>query len=340
MTRIRATVPVCLLSASLAALAGCAPLDGEGDDDLLGKADGYGREAALDEELLAMAIGAAELARSEGHGTGRPEVLTIVDFSLSSAHKRLWVIDLGTNEILYNERVAHGLRSGTALTATSFSNVSGSNKSSIGLFEVNELGVGGSVGPYIAVDGLEPGWNSAARAREILIHGASYASDSYYRSNGYTGRSHGCFAVRPDFISTLRRAISGGSLLFAYYPDEDYLASSDYASNAPSTPWVGTTCAPGDDGECSYTYGEERGFCWDGGGYCSMRCEGRCPDRYGHAETFCVEGPDGTGICVPKAGVLNHDCADIPGTEARSADRFVGASGVPARTSVVCLPSS
>lgn len=323
-------------------LFGCAPedpnLSGGGDTDW-GKADGFGREAVLSAELLAMAQGAAELAHSEGRGLGQPDILTIVDFSLSSDHRRLWVVDTSSGEILFNERAAHGRNSGDYYNATSFSNVYGSYQSSLGLYEVNETGVGGSVGPYVALDGLEPGYNSNARDREIIVHGASYASDDFYERNGYTGRSLGCVSVRPNVIGDIMNTISGGSLLLIYYPDEDYLRDSSYISDGPSTSWVGTLCERGDDLACDYSYGAVEGFCFDDGGFCVMSCEGTCPDRYNHATTFCVESPEGVGMCVSKAEAANRYCDDIPGTVPQIRNRYLGSSSVSTATAEVCLPA-
>jgi hypothetical protein len=50
---------------------------------------------------------------------------------MSSNAKRLWVIDLTTNTILYNSLVAHGRNTGAEF-ATSFSNSAESFKSSLG----------------------------------------------------------------------------------------------------------------------------------------------------------------------------------------------------------------
>lgn len=173
-------------------------------------------------------------AHTKGHGLGRPARLTVVDFSLPSSFKRLWVLDLVSGAVLLHERVAHGARSGDELRARSFSDAPRSKQSSLGLFEVNEVGTGRRVGPTILLDGLEPGWNGRARARQVVIHGAEYASNRSYRLNGFTGRSSGCFSVRPGIIATLQREIGGGSLLFAYYPDSKYLATSAHAA-PPST---------------------------------------------------------------------------------------------------------
>jgi len=303
----------------------------------LGKADGLGQQTELDPTLRALALAAAEQAHSEGYGVGNPSILSIVDFRLSSAHKRLWIIDTSAGEVLFNERVAHGRNSGDHYNATRFSNVVDSNKSNLGLLEVNETGVGGSVGRYVAVDGLEAGINDNARRREILVHGATYASDAYYEDHGYTGQSLGCFSVRPDVIQDVMDTVSGGSLLLAYYPDDNLLQNSRFIS--PNLPWVGSVCEPDNDVACDFFYGDTEGSCYADGGYCVMSCSGTCPDRYGHATTFCVADPDGGGMCVPKSEEANNYCADIPGTVAETRDRYVGSSGVSTASAVVCVPA-
>ncbi|MFW5822897.1 MAG: murein L,D-transpeptidase catalytic domain-containing protein, partial [Tangfeifania sp.] len=45
-------------------------------------------------------------------GKVKKDILTVVDFSLPSTEKRLWVIDLSTNKVLFNDWVAHGKNSG------------------------------------------------------------------------------------------------------------------------------------------------------------------------------------------------------------------------------------
>ena len=42
-------------------------------------------------------------------------ILTLIDFSLPSTAKRLWVIDLATNTVLFNTVVSHGINSGLDL---------------------------------------------------------------------------------------------------------------------------------------------------------------------------------------------------------------------------------
>src|SRR5262249_6409572 len=64
--------------------------------------------------------------------TMRP-LLTVIDYSLPSTSKRLWVMDLASRRLLFNDLVAHGRNSGEDL-ARSFSNEQGSLMSSLGAF--------------------------------------------------------------------------------------------------------------------------------------------------------------------------------------------------------------
>ena len=57
---------------------------------------------------------------------------------MSSNTKRLWVIDLTTNTILYNSFVAHGRNTGDEF-ASNFSNAAESYKSSLGFYSTGEI---------------------------------------------------------------------------------------------------------------------------------------------------------------------------------------------------------
>src|ERR1044071_4009728 len=75
----------------------------------------------------------AAYAHAERDGRAAKPLLTVSDSSLPSSARRLWVVDLSTNEVVMNEYVAHGERSG-GTWATDFSNRFGSNRSSLGTF--------------------------------------------------------------------------------------------------------------------------------------------------------------------------------------------------------------
>jgi len=145
---------------------------------------------------------------------GNPRLLTVIDYSRPSTEPRLWVLDLVTRAIVQRELVAHGKGSGGNV-ATSFSNVEGSHKSSLGLF-VTDAAYTGQNGYSLRLRGLDPGVNDRAYARDIVIHGAEYVSDVVARTLGRLGRSWGCPAVRPAIARTLIDAIKGGTVLFVY----------------------------------------------------------------------------------------------------------------------------
>jgi hypothetical protein len=183
----------------------------------------------MERSVFAMALTAAEAAIERGD-VANPKTLTVIDFSRPSTAKRLWVVDLGTRELLYEELVAHGRASG-ANYATQFSNVLDSNRSSLGLFRTAEAYVG-SNGYSLRLDGLERGINDRARERAIVIHGAPYVSEAVAKAQGRIGRSLGCPALRPEVTRELIDTVKGGDLVFAYYPDEQWLSSSRYLGDA------------------------------------------------------------------------------------------------------------
>jgi len=67
----------------------------------------------------------------KAQGKIKKDILTVIDFSQSSNTKRLWIIDMATQTVLYNTLVAHGRNSGDEF-ATAFSNENSSNQSSLG----------------------------------------------------------------------------------------------------------------------------------------------------------------------------------------------------------------
>lgn len=150
----------------------------------------------------------------------KKDILTIVDFSLPSSQKRLWVIDLKTNKILYNTLVAHGSNSG-GLFAKAFSNKIESNKSSLGFFATGESYIG-KHGLSMKLDGLEKGINNKARMRDIVVHGASYVSKKYIRDHKFLGRSQGCPALPEKLSKGIIKTIKNRSCLFIYAPDKTY----------------------------------------------------------------------------------------------------------------------
>ena len=172
-----------------------------------------------------MAFGAASCAVRSG-AVSHPETLTVIDYSKPSTEKRFFVYDLNSKELLYSEVVAHGQGSGENL-ATRFSNEENTHATSLGLFVTEDTYIGKN-GYSLRLNGLDQGFNDRARERAIVIHGAPYVNPDAIGALGRLGRSWGCPALRPAIAKDVIDHVKGGSLVFAYYPDQDWLKSSKY----------------------------------------------------------------------------------------------------------------
>lgn len=180
---------------------------------------------SLDPAVLERALDARDCAVAGGEAE-RDEIFTVIDYSLPSTQKRLWVFDVENREQIYHELVAHGKNTGGNM-ATRFSNVTGSLQTSLGLFRTAETYYGQN-GYSLRLHGLEKGVNHLALPRTIVIHGAWYVSRKLAEKQGRIGRSWGCPAVREAVAKPLIDTIKNGSLVFAYYPDEDWLDRSRF----------------------------------------------------------------------------------------------------------------
>jgi hypothetical protein len=183
----------------------------------------------LRSEVLELALEAYEQA--EAGGFVRREVLTVIDYQLPSYQQRLWVIDMKAGRVLYQEWVAHGMGTprgsgGTMEEALSFSNKRGTLKSSLGLFITAET-YSGKHGYSLKLDGLEEGVNDNARERLIVIHAAEYVTRDR-AADQMVGRSWGCPAIRPKIARKLIDAIKDGSVLWIYYPHDEWLEESEF----------------------------------------------------------------------------------------------------------------
>jgi hypothetical protein len=182
---------------------------------------------AIDPTVLRLALQATTCATQQGV-VERPPTLTVIDYSQPSTKPRLWVVDLATGEVLFEELVAHGQGSGGDL-ATKFSDEPDSHQSSLGLFLTEETYTG-KHGYSLRLQGLEDGVNSRARERAIVVHAASYVTAGTVNALGRLGRSWGCPALGPDVAKRVINTIKGGSLIFSYYPDKSWLAGSKFLS--------------------------------------------------------------------------------------------------------------
>ena len=182
---------------------------------------------SIDTKVLRLSLIAYVNAKKRG--ISRNNLLTIIDYSKPSSEKRLWVFDLKRNKTLFYTWVSHGKNSG-GLKPNSFSNKQGSLKSSIGVFTTDFRPYVGGNGYSLRLNGLESGINDKAYQRAVVIHGAWYVNSDTIRRYGQIGRSWGCPAVSLDVAKSLIDTIKSKTLVFAYYPDANWLKRSRFLS--------------------------------------------------------------------------------------------------------------
>ncbi|MEK2690281.1 murein L,D-transpeptidase catalytic domain family protein [Bdellovibrio sp. GT3] len=138
--------------------------------------------------------------------------ITIINYAQSSRQARFYIVDLNSGGV-WPLHVAHGKNSDPNHDgiADSFSNASGSNKTSLGFFRTAETYYGGH-GYSLRLDGLST-TNSNARARAIVIHGANYVSEA----SVVQGRSWGCPALSMKVRTQVIDALKGGSLIYSVF---------------------------------------------------------------------------------------------------------------------------
>lgn len=154
----------------------------------------------------------------------KDSILSIIDFTKPSSQKRFFILDLNHQNLLFKTYVAHGQHSGL-LYATAFSNRNTSFQSSLGFYQTATPYIG-KHGYSLALSGFEKGFNDQIANRSIVIHGATYVSDDFINKNGYLGRSLGCPAVPQNQSAAIINLIKGGSCLFVYAANSNYINSS------------------------------------------------------------------------------------------------------------------
>lgn len=137
--------------------------------------------------------------------------VTVIDFTQNSNSKRMYVIDMKSG-LVTRYLVSHGKGSDPSHTgmAKKFSNVEGSNMSSIGMY-VTGGEYSGKHGRSMRLVGLEK-TNDQAMNRAIVVHGAWYVDPQYKP----LGRSQGCPAVEEKYINTIVTQLKGGSVYYIW----------------------------------------------------------------------------------------------------------------------------
>ncbi|SFB70875.1 L,D-transpeptidase catalytic domain [Flexibacter flexilis DSM 6793] len=152
-------------------------------------------------------------------GKIKNQVLSIADFTLSANSKRLWVIDMAQQKVLFHSLVAHGRGSGQEF-ATHFSNENKSHQSSLGFYITGGL-YEGVHGLSLYLYGLQKGLNDNALSRAIVMHGADYVSEDFIQKYGRLGRSYGCPAIPQELVKPMLDQLKNKSCLLLYNSSQE-----------------------------------------------------------------------------------------------------------------------
>lgn len=157
----------------------------------------------------------------------RKPFLYFVDYGLSNNTPRGYVFDMESLRVIDGPfMVAHGRGSAqdSRGVPTRFSNSFGAATTSLGLYVAQEIyafsgHAGGrlyrSVGLRLA--GVSGDFNSNARARGVVAHGAPYVTSTR------AGRSEGCPAMDPERAENLLPKLANGGLVFLFAPNDNWM---------------------------------------------------------------------------------------------------------------------
>lgn len=187
-----------------------------------------------DPDALRLAFQAYFNYQAANPGKVRKPYLYYVDYGLNNRTPRGYVFDMKKLQVVDGPfTVAHGRGSASPSSGvpTRFSNKQGSNATSLGLYLAQETyGFRGkSAGrayrsPGLRLMGVSGKFNSAARARGVVVHGAPYVTPTR------AGRSEGCPAVEMQRARKLIPQIANGGMVFLFSPlDRTWMAEDRWA---------------------------------------------------------------------------------------------------------------
>jgi hypothetical protein len=133
----------------------------------------------------------------------------LIDYGLHSGKNRMLLVSLKEEKIIYSLPVAHGSGSNAILSIpTKFSNISGSNASSLGYSVITDKGRSSyGIGINYVLEGLSP-TNSNMRKRHVVLH--SHTAISPFSTFPIpTIQSKGCPAISNIGLRYLDKFIQG-----------------------------------------------------------------------------------------------------------------------------------
>ncbi|MFT2007863.1 murein L,D-transpeptidase catalytic domain family protein [Pontibacter sp. 13R65] len=181
------------------------------------------KKAGLSLEVFRKAIIGYQNFKQHNMLAPAKSIITVIDFTKSSSNKRLWIIDLKSKKVLFNTLVAHGRNSGEE-RAVRFSNEFNSYQSSMG-FYITDQTYFGKHGLSLRLNGMDKNYNTNAKERAIVMHGADYVSEAFIKQYGRLGRSLGCPALPTAITKEVVELIKDNTCLYIHAADAKYASS-------------------------------------------------------------------------------------------------------------------
>ena len=171
---------------------------------------------ALNKKLLARALREYSIFKSHTRIKNYTYIV-IIDYSIHSSKKRLFVYDRRKKKVIRSHHVAHGINTSDPRKpglAVRFSNKNMSKCSNVGCLVTGSTYYG-KYGKSLNLHGLEKGINNNCFRRRIVFHKSKYVTDKFINRVGYAGRSWGCPAMDPAIFNSFRDLVAGGT--FCYF---------------------------------------------------------------------------------------------------------------------------
>ena len=147
------------------------------------------------------------------HNLTASDIVFFIDYSKPIDQRRFYAYDVKARRTLYMDYVGHARASGVSIP-TSFSNVLGTNMSSLGVYRVGEQYESATFGRSVRLHGLST-TNSRARERAIVIHdvkGGIVVTNSRFEQL----YSKGCFTFFNAGYGRLLQFLRPGRTLVVY----------------------------------------------------------------------------------------------------------------------------
>ncbi len=182
-------------------------------------------------DALRSALTAYYNFKEENPDAVKKPYLYYIDYGLNNRTARGYVFNMQTLDLVEGPFVvAHGRGSGPKnAVPMKFSNRHGSAATSLGLYVTQETyGFSGKSGGVrytsigLRMAGESGRFNSNARSRGVVVHGAPYVTSSA------SGRSEGCPAMEQSRARRLLPMLANGSVVFQYSPND-----GDWLQNDP-----------------------------------------------------------------------------------------------------------